>query len=69
MKNMGVAAILAGGAVAGGLVFAAPAFASDQIKPTSMVMAPDGVDHLSWLDQIQHGVYVPQVDNNVRHSR
>ncbi|MEZ0053505.1 hypothetical protein ABIA30_004534 [Mycobacterium sp. MAA66] len=69
MKNMGVAAMLAGGVVVSGMAFAAPAFASVQVKPTSMVVAPTGVDHLSWLDQIHHGASVPQVDTSVRHSR
>lgn len=68
MNILGVAAAV-GGAVTSGLMFAAPALASEPVKPTSMVVAPTGVDHLSWLDQVQHGASAPRVDNTVRHSR
>jgi hypothetical protein len=69
MSHLGLVAVIAGAVVAGGLEFAAPASASEQVKPTSMAQAPTGVDRLVWLEQINHGASAPRVDNTVQHSR
>ena len=49
----------------------ATAIASGRPPPCSAWQAPRqaGVDHLGWLNDIQHQVSVPQVDTSVQHSR
>ncbi len=72
MKKFGFAAVAASGLIAGALGLAAPALAApiDQVpaSPASVIYAPTGVDHHTWLDQISPKVNVPTVDTTVRHS-
>lgn len=69
MKKLSLIGFIAGSVVVGGLGFAAPAFASESVKPTSMVAVPAGVDHLNWLDQVHRGATAPRVDSSVQQSR
>jgi len=69
MSKSGLVAAIAGGVIAGALGLAGPASAAATLKPTEMIAAPTGVDHLGWLDQIHHGASAPQVDTSVQHSR
>jgi hypothetical protein len=69
MSKSSLVVVIGAGLVAGGLGLAVPASASEQVKPTSMVAAPAGVDHISWLDQIHSGASAPRVDDTVQHSR
>lgn len=69
MSHLSLVAAIAGAVVAGGLELAAPAAASEQVKPTSMAQAPTGVDRVVWLEQINCGASAPRVDNTVQHSR
>ena len=70
MKNLGFAAIIAGGLTAGIVGLAAPAQAAVVEAPTAVasILVPAGIDHHSWLDQITPDVHVPKVDTTVQHS-
>lgn len=54
MKRFGIASMLTGGLVAAVIGMAAPAQAD--------------LSDVIWNQQQQHQVYVPHVDNSVRHS-
>jgi ABC-type glycerol-3-phosphate transport system substrate-binding protein len=71
MKKFGFATVAVSGLAAAILGLAGPAQAADAADaPASLastiVIAPTGVDHLDWLDDIQPKVNVPQVDTSVR---
>jgi hypothetical protein len=70
MKNIGFAAIVAGGLTAGIIGLAAPAQATVIAAPAAVasIVVPAGIDHHSWLDQITPDVHVPKVDTSVQHS-
>lgn len=55
MKRFGIASMLTGGLVAAVIGMAAPAQAD--------------LSDVIWNQQQQHQVFVPHVDNSVRHSR
>jgi hypothetical protein len=68
MKNLGFAAVIAGGLTAAVLGFAGPAQAAIQTVPaasTSTVIVPAGIDHQTWINDITPRVNVPQVDTSV----
>lgn len=69
MNKLSLIGFIAGSVVVGAVGFAAPAIASEPVKPTSMVAVPAGVDHLNWLDQVHHGANAPRVDSSVQQSR
>jgi hypothetical protein len=71
MKQFGYAAIVVGGLVAGAVGFAVPAMAAPAPAPSGLqaVVAPTGVDHLDWLDDVHQGAKSPKVDTNVHQSR
>lgn len=73
MKKFGFTAIVASGLVAGILGLAAPAQAVTAADaPTvaaSVIDVRAGIDHHTWLNDIQPRVNVPQVDTTVQQSR
>ncbi len=67
MKKFGFAAVIASGLAAAILGFAAPAQAIGPATASSTaITAPQGIDHLYWLDDIQPKPNVPRVDTSVR---
>ena len=73
MKKYGFATIAASGLAAAVLGLAAPAQAVVTAEAPSAVVASaeisTGIDHHTWLDDIQPHVKVPQVDTSVQQSR
>lgn len=68
MNKFGFATIAATGLAAAVLGFAAPAAAMPAaVAPVTTIST--GIDHNSWLYEIQPRVSVPQVDTTVRQSR
>lgn len=67
MTGLGFTAIIAGALLSGGLGYSVSAGYPVAGPPA----ITGGVDHLMWLDQIQHSPHPtpPKVDNSVRHSR
>jgi hypothetical protein len=67
MKNLGFAAVIAGGLTAAVLGFAGPALAATPSLPiaTSSIIVPAGIDHHTWINDITPHVNVPQVDTSV----
>jgi hypothetical protein len=67
MTGFGFAAVVAGALLSGGAGCPVATGYSVAGAPT----ITGGVDHLVWLDQIQHSPHPepPKVDNSVRHSR
>lgn len=67
MTGLGIAAVVAGALLSGGVGYSAVTGYAVAGAPT----ITGGVDHLVWLDQIQHSLHPepPKVDNSVRHSR
>lgn len=67
MKKFGFATIIAGGLATAVLGFAAPAQA---IAPTTAsnlaITAPQGIDHLDWLNDIKQQANVARPDTSVR---
>ena len=67
MKKLGYATVIASGLAAAVVGFAAPAQA---IAPTTAsniaITAPQGIDHLDWLNDIKQQVNVARPDTSVR---
>lgn len=67
MKNFGFATVIAGGLAAAVLGFAAPAQAIAPATASDVaITAPQGIDHLDWLNDIQQRPNVPRVDTAPR---
>lgn len=67
MKKFGFATVIASGLAAAVLGFAAPAQAVAPATAANVsITAPQGVDHLDWLNDIQQRPNVPRVDTSPR---
>jgi hypothetical protein len=67
MKKFGFVTVIGSGLAAAVLGFAAPVQAIAPAGPSSAaITAPQGIDHLNWLDDIQPKPNVPRVDTSVR---
>ncbi len=67
MKKFGFATVIASGLAAGILGFAAPAQAIAPATASNVaITAPQGIDHLDWLNDIQQRPNVPRVDTAPR---
>ncbi|CAN5855787.1 hypothetical protein BH09ACT7_BH09ACT7_61120 [soil metagenome] len=65
MKNLGFAAVVAGGLTAAVLGLAGPAQAAIHTVPVASIVVPAGIDHQTWINDITPHVNVPQVDTSV----
>ena len=67
MKKFGFATVIAGGLAAAVLGFAGPAQATaPAVAENVAITAPEGVDHLDWLNDIQQKADVARPDTTVR---
>jgi hypothetical protein len=71
MKKFGFATVVASGLAAAILGLAGPAQAvpaagAPIVLASATAVAPTGIDHHAWLDDIQPKVNVPKVDTSVR---
>jgi hypothetical protein len=67
VKKFGFATIIAGGLATAVLGLAAPAQASVATTVENIaVTAPQGIDHLDWLNDIKQKVNVARPDTSVR---
>jgi hypothetical protein len=67
MKKLGFATVIASGLAAAVLGFAAPAQAIAPATASDVaITAPQGIDHLDWLNDIQQRPNVPRVDTAPR---
>jgi hypothetical protein len=74
MNKIGFAAVVTSGLAAAILGLAAPAQAvaagdASTVLVSASHIAPTGIDHLNWLDDIRPRVQVPKVDTSVQQSR
>ncbi|CAN5643559.1 hypothetical protein BH09ACT8_BH09ACT8_66870 [soil metagenome] len=65
MKNLGFAAVVAGGLTAAVLGLASPAQAAINTAPVASIVVPAGIDHQTWINDITPHVNVPRVDTSV----
>lgn len=68
MKKFGIAAAAASALTAALVGLATPAIAQASTAVSSTTISA-GVDHRTWIDVLEPGVNVPQVDTSVHQSR